>query len=225
MIPPPRFFRLFTLLCAGLTSALCAVEPQTESQYLSGHGPKDAVPWEFTVTGEHAAVDARADGSFAADVTLGSVRDATSVDAQIFSADGKPVGDVFSTAVPAGGAGHLHLSTQVNSPRTWTSETPNLYSVRLALRKGKEVLHTTTERFGFRTFEVRPGQGLYLNGQRILLKGVDRHSFRAETARTLSREDCYDEVRLIRSMNMNAVRMSHYPPDEAFLEACDELGL
>jgi hypothetical protein len=86
-------------------------------------------------------------------------------------------------------------------------------------------VHTRIERFGFRTFEVRAGQGLFLNGQRILLKGVGRHSFRPETARALTREDCYDDARLIKEMNMNAVRMTHYPPDVAFLEACDELGL
>ena len=65
---------------------------------------------------------------------------------------------------------------------------------------------------------------MFPNGKRILLKGVNRHSFRPETARP-EREDCYAEVRLIKAMNMNGVRMSHYPPDEAFLEACDELGL
>ena len=87
------------------------------------------------------------------------------------------------------------------------------------------MIHRTHERFGFRTFEVRPGQGLFLNGQRILLKGVNRHSFRPDTGRALTSKDNYDDVRMIRSMNMNAVRMSHYPPDVAFLEAADELGL
>jgi len=72
---------------------------------------------------------------------------------------------------------------------------------------------------------VRPGKGLYLNGQRILLKGVDRHSFRPETGRSLDREDNYADARLVKSMNMNAVRMSHYPPDPAFLEAADQLGI
>jgi hypothetical protein len=174
---------------------------------------------------EHAAIDARADGTFAADVSLDAVHDATQVEAQIVATDGQPVGAPFAAALPAGGTGRVRLATRIDTPRLWTAETPNLYSVRLTLRKGAEVLHTVTERFGFRTFEVRAGQGLFLNGQRILLKGVDRHSFRPETGRALSPEDCYDDVRLIKEMNLNAARMSHYPPDEAFLEACDELGL
>jgi hypothetical protein len=174
---------------------------------------------------DHVAIDARADGQFRADLALRAVREATRVDAQLFASDGAPVGPVFSARIPGGGAGSVSLATQIDRPKQWTAEDPQRYSVRFTLRKNEEVLHVTSEHFGFRTFEVRAGEGLFLNGKRVLLKGVCRHSFRPETARTLSREDCYDDVRLIKEMNMNAVRMSHYPPDEAFLEACDELGL
>ena len=175
---------------------------------------------------EHTAIDARADGTFTADLTLSAgVHDATAVLAQIQTIDGTPVGAAFQVRVPGGGTGRVRLATKVDAPRLWTAETPHLYSVKLSLRKGDEVLHAASHRFGFRTFEARAGEGLFLNGQRILMKGVNRHSFRPDTARTLNPEDCYDDVRLIRSMNMNAVRMSHYPPDKAFLEACDELGL
>ncbi len=174
---------------------------------------------------EHIAIDARADGSFAADVTLSFTRNADRVEAQVLAADGTPFGAAFTTRLPGGGGGRVQLAARLGAPRPWTAETPHLYTVRLALRRGDETLHTLTQRFGFRTFEVREGQGLYLNGQRILLKGVNRHSFRPATGRALTREDCIADVHLIRTMNMNAVRMSHYPPDEAFLEACDELGL
>lgn len=58
-----------------------------------------------------------------------------------------------------------------------------------------------------------------------LLKGVCRHSFWPDSGRCLSRKVSCDDVRLIKAMNMNAVRMSHYRPDQHFLEACDELGL
>src|SRR5690606_1290950 len=75
------------------------------------------------------------------------------------------------------------------------------------------------------TVDLRPGDGLFINGSSVKLKGVCRHSFRPDTGRTLSREESYADVRLIKAMNMNAVRTTHYPPEEAFLEACDELGL
>ena len=171
------------------------------------------------------AIDARADGTLSAEVTLSSVRDATGVRAQVVDPDGKGFGSEALVRIPSGGAGRVPLHMTFPSPRLWTAETPALYTLRLVLMKGTEELHSTSARFGFRTFEVRPGKGYFLNGQRIVLKGVDRHSFRPETGRTLSPEDCYDDVRLIKEMNMNAARMSHYPPDEAFLNACDELGL
>ena len=72
---------------------------------------------------------------------------------------------------------------------------------------------------------MRPRDGVYLNGRKIVLKGINRHSFNPKTGRTLTREQNYADVRLIKGANMNAVRMSHYPPDPAFLEAADELGL
>jgi hypothetical protein len=183
---------------------------------------------------DHVAIDARADGSLTADVTLGSVHGGRTdgpailplrVDAQVLDASGQSFGAAFSQHVPGGGAGRVRVTGRVASPKLWTAETPNLYTLRLTFRRGDETLHVVDQRFGFRTFEVREGQGLFLNGQRILLKGVNRHSFRSETGRALTRENCFEDVRLIRGMNMNAVRMSHYPPDVDFLEACDELGL
>ncbi len=174
---------------------------------------------------EHAAIDARADGTFTADVTLGSVREADRLEAQVLDDAGHAVGGPFTAKMPGGGTGRLSVAGRVPSPRLWSAETPRLYQLRLSLRKGGETLHVVTERFGFRSIEARVGQGLFLNGRRILLKGIGRHSFRPGTARALSREECYEDARLIKAMNMNAVRMTHYPPDVAFLEACDELGL
>lgn len=86
-------------------------------------------------------------------------------------------------------------------------------------------MHSETENFGFRTIEVRESDGLYINGVRINVRGVNRHSFRPESGRTLSKEKNIEDVLLMKSMNMNSVRLSHYPADPEFLEACDSLGL
>lgn len=175
----------------------------------------------------HTAIDARADGSLMAHVTLDRPAPGAMVQAQVLDAKGRPFGKQFSAAVPADGTGGapLLLKSRLSSPGLWTAETPNLYSLRLTLSKDGKVLHTATERFGFRTFELRKGDGLYLNGRKIIIKGVNRHSFRPESGRALDPEDCYADARLIKSMNMNTARMSHYPPDPAFLRAADELGL
>jgi hypothetical protein len=91
--------------------------------------------------------------------------------------------------------------------------------------KDGKILHTLDERFGFRTVELKKGNGLYVNGRKIMFKGVNRHSFWPNSGRCLSRQLSITDVNLMKDMNMNAVRMSHYPPDKHFLEVCDSLGL
>ena len=176
----------------------------------------EAVPKQFV---EWLAVDARADGTFRVDVHLSGTGAADFVTAEIIGLGGP----VEAKLQPD--REKVTLQTQVQGHKTWTAETPNLYTVRVTLQQGGRTIHTVTKRCGFRSFEVRPGDGLYLNGQKIRLKGVCRHSFWPDSGRCLSKEISYADVRLIQEMNMNAVRMSHYPPDEHFLDACDELGL
>jgi len=181
----------------------------------------EAVPREFI---EWTAVDARADGTFSVDVHLNKSRQANLARAEISELNGQPIDKPFEAKIQPGQE-KVTLKTKIVGQKVWTAETPNLYQVRVALFENDMNIHTVTEKFGFRTFEVRPGDGLYLNGQKIRLKGVNRHSFWPDSGRCLSRQISYDDVKLIKEMNMNAVRMSHYPPDVHFLEACDELGL
>jgi len=97
--------------------------------------------------------------------------------------------------------------------------------VSLTLRDHGEEVHTVSERSGFRTVEVRLQDGLYVNGVKVRLKGVNRHSFWPTSGRAPSKELSIADAQLIKDMNMNAVRMSHYPPDEHFLDVADSLGL
>ncbi|RYD18447.1 MAG: beta-galactosidase, partial [Verrucomicrobiaceae bacterium] len=174
---------------------------------------------------EQVSVNATADGVFKANVDFGNLRESATLEARIHDGDGNPVGETFTAEIPGGGASRAMLETRIPTPKLWTAETPNLYTVKIVLKRGDWNMHEVTQRFGFRTIEVRKGGGIFLNGTRILLKGVCRHSFRPETGRALDPAQCIEDVRLLKSMNMNAVRMSHYPPDPAFLEACDEQGL
>ncbi|HEY4245250.1 MAG TPA: glycoside hydrolase family 2 TIM barrel-domain containing protein [Lacunisphaera sp.] len=184
----------------------------------------EAFPTQFI---DRVAIDAHADGSFAADVFLGGqVTGGGEIVTQLKTSAGAPVGPAVTQAVspnPTEVAVHAHLA----SPATWTAETPALYEAEFTLRDSATgaIRHVITQRFGFRTFELRPGDGLYLNGHKITLKGVNRHSFWPETGRTLSLVRQREDVRLMKEANMNAVRMSHYPPDAEFLDLCDEAGL
>ena len=167
---------------------------------------------------DRVAIDARADGAFTMQVFVGGkLLDADRVTARI-----EGLGAEFGAALEGSNA---VLRTQVKGQRNWTAETPHLYKVRVWLKKGDTVLHTVTQRFGFRTVEVRPGEGLFINGQRVRLKGCCRHSFWPDSGRTTSETISRNDVKLLKEMNMNAVRTSHYPPDAHFLDACDELGL
>jgi len=170
------------------------------------------------------AIDARADGGFYARVNLNRpARAGTRVRARLFDAAGKPFGAALDSGVVSGET--AIVKGRFDAPALWTAETPHRYSVKFSLLTDRGDAHEVEQRFGFRSIEVRANDGVYLNGRRIVLKGINRHSFDPDSGRTLTRAQNYADVRLIKAANMNAVRMSHYPPDPSFLEAADELGL
>ena len=173
---------------------------------------------------ERTAIDARADGSFNAYVLLSRSLEGASVKTVITDMSGKKVAE--NTTAVRSGSDHADISFIADSPLLWTAETPNRYNVEFHLidNAGK-TLHVEKDKFGFRTIEVREGDGLYINGKKVNIRGVNRHSFYPESGRTLSKRLNVDDVNLIKSMNMNAVRLSHYPADPDFYDACDSLGL
>ncbi|HZI32623.1 MAG TPA: glycoside hydrolase family 2 TIM barrel-domain containing protein, partial [Candidatus Binatia bacterium] len=183
----------------------------------------EAVPAQFI---ERVAINAGAGGDFVMNVFLDGVTNAGEIEAQVQTLEGHDVGQPFEAFVPSSDdAKELELKTHITSPKLWTAETPNLYKVLVRLKQDGKVIHQIEQRFGFRTFEVRDGDGLYLNGRRVILKGCDRHSFWPDSGRCLSDAVQRLDIETMKDMNMNAVRMSHYPPDADFLDRCDELGL
>jgi hypothetical protein len=180
---------------------------------------------------ERVAINATADGSFSAQLYLSAPAATEQRRARVHlrNSQGKQVASSQWLILPAGGE-QIVLRENVPMPKLWTAETPHLYNAHFELetRNGNKPWRRTHElhqRFGFRTFEVRQGEGLFLNGRRIILKGVNRHSFLPRSGRTLTRQDNQRDVQLMKEANLNAVRMSHYPPDKSFLDAADEAGL
>ncbi|MDB5247131.1 MAG: glycoside hydrolase family 2 sugar binding [Segetibacter sp.] len=171
-------------------------------------------------------VDLNADskGNFTSNVFIDNVRSSNAVSAQLYTLDGKPVGNAFTAKINNGDS-VVRVNTTVSSPKLWTSESPNLYRVEYTLLNNGQPVHTTKERFGFRTVEVRERDGVYVNGTKVKFKGVCRHSFWPTSGRTMSERLSLLDVQLMKDMNMNAVRMSHYPGDKHFYELCDSLGL
>ena len=117
------------------------------------------------------------------------------------------------------------LNTVVTKPALWTAETPNLYTLIAELvTKDGQVVEATSIRIGFR--DVSTAGGVFrVNGKKIKLLGVNRHDHNYLNGKTVSREDMKRDVLLMKQLNFNAVRTSHYPNDAYFYDLCDQYGL
>ena len=173
---------------------------------------------------QRVAIDAQASGAISVTAYANEIRESLSLHAWVEDAQGQQVGSIFSSPIQSGEASAV-LGGNVEGITPWTMEAPTLYNMVVELRRDAEVLHRVRERFGFRTVEVRAGDGLYLNDVKIRVKGIDRHVFHPDYGRTSCRAFSEEAVGLIKGLNMNAVRMSHYPPDQHMLDVCDEEGL
>jgi len=117
------------------------------------------------------------------------------------------------------------FSLPVASPRLWTDETPNLYKAIIKLVNSEgEVLEVIPQLVGFRKIEIREGKFL-VNGKPVLIKGVNRHETDPQTGHVISEEAMIKDIKLMKMFNINAVRTSHYPNSELWLELCDRYGL
>ncbi len=173
---------------------------------------------------EKIGIDATHKGDFSMGVWHNSKLANGWVQATILDEKQKVVGTT-KTAI-TGNDHFVNLTTKVNNPLSWNSERPALYTVKVELfGAGGKKQHEVFEKFGFRTVSVRRGEGVFVNDVQVKFKGVNRHCFWPETGRSLSREQQLMDVRLLKEMNMNAVRCSHYPPDKYFLQLCDSLGI
>ncbi|MDD3080074.1 MAG: glycoside hydrolase family 2 TIM barrel-domain containing protein [Paludibacter sp.] len=173
---------------------------------------------------ERISVDAQAGGKLNANIFTSMLPQGYCVVASVSSLDRK-IHFPEKLIKLQSGVSSQQISVEWPTVKNWTNETPNLYNLKLELRDEKnELVHIFTERIGFRTIEFRRNDGLYLNGVKLVLKGINRHSFHPDGGRCTNREISLMDAKLIKSMNMNAVR-SHYPPDKHFLDMCDSLGL
>ena len=182
------------------------------------------------VSMEHFILDARADGSLRA-----SVRMAGNAEGHVLAVsirglkDGKPLRTLQGkeqVSCPLATSGReTEFTCKWSDVKVWNTEAPELYVARLELKdRSGNIIQVREERIGFRTIEFFPQDGIYLNGTRLIVKGINRHSFSVDGGRTTSAAMSRQDALLIKEMNMNAVR-SHYPPDEHFLDMCDSLGL
>ena len=169
-------------------------------------------------------IDARADGTLNTAVALSGAKNVKMVSVDVINREGVTIAS-FSETVSRK-QNRVLVTGNVENPELWTAEHPNLYTIKYDLKdKHGKVIHTLSYKAGFRTIEVKANDGIYVNGVKIKLKGVNRHTFHPEFGRTSSKSLSIVDVNYIKDLNMNAVRMSHYPPEQHFLDVCDSLGL
>ena len=112
----------------------------------------------------------------------------------------------------------------LNNVKPWSAETPNLYTVLVTLKQGDKVLEVIKQRVGFRHIEIKGGQ-LLVNGQPILIKGADRHELDPDGGYIVSVERMIQDIKIMKYLNINAVRTCHYPDDPRWYDLCDEYGI
>ena len=151
-------------------------------------------------------------------------------------------GDVLTARVTAGQIGQVSgklfdgrgrvvgaatgatMSITVPGAKRWSAEEPNLYTLVLQLRDGNRVLHTTAQAVGFRDLAVRD-KTILVNGERILIKGVNRAETNPDTGRHATRDFMRQDVFTMKRLHINAIRTSHYPSDPYLYHLADRYGM
>lgn len=154
------------------------------------------------------------------DIKLNKPGDVT---ASIEISDGS--GLIKDESVSFGNSSEKQVRIPVPKAKLWTAETPNLYDVLIKLKdKSGKILEVIPQRVGLRKVEIKNGL-LLVNGQPILIKGVNRHENDAVTGQTISKESMLKDIKTMKLFNINAVRNSHYPTEEYWYDLCDEYGI
>ncbi|GAB1415761.1 glycoside hydrolase family 2 TIM barrel-domain containing protein [Paludibacter sp.] len=127
--------------------------------------------------------------------------------------------------IPSQNTADITLNGTVNNPLKWTAETPNLYTLILTLKDNSgKTIESTSHRIGFRKIEIKDGQ-VFVNGKKVYFKGVNLHEFNTNTGNVVTREVMLRNLELMKQLNINAVRTSHYPQKPLWYELCDEYGI
>lgn len=150
----------------------------------------------------------------------------------VLNADGAPTGDAVARTAPARllipprDHAHTSASVHISSPRLWgppPTQHPHLYLAITTVSSGERVLDRYETRFGIRRIDSRP-DGLFVNGERIRLQGVNQHHDLGALGAAFNERAAERQLLLLREMGCNAIRMAHNPPAPELLALCDRLG-
>ena len=115
-------------------------------------------------------------------------------------------------------------TTQIIDAMPWSSEVPNLYDLELEVYGDDGLSEFIHQYVGFRTFELK-NKVMYINGKRIIFRGINRHEFSCYGGRYVTKEEMLEDIRFMKANNINSVRTSHYPNDTYWYDLCDIYGI
>ena len=164
------------------------------------------------------------DGKYV-DATLEFSAALTGADGKTVSVSLQDAGREIASGKMTVADGRAEISIPVKNPSKWTAETPYLYNLVVTLSEADgKILEVIPQKVGFRKVEIRDRQ-LLVNGQPILIKGADRHEMSAKGGYIMTLDEMIEDIRIMKQMNINAVRTSHYPDDPRWYDLCDEYGI
>jgi beta-galactosidase len=152
-----------------------------------------------------------------------SLNDALQISVRVVDPAGATVHN-FSQSVPAWNDERELISFTIAKPELWSPATPALYRCDVTLRSA-DGESSVSERFGLRHFEFVTHGPFKLNGERLLLKGTQRHEDHAGLGAAMTEELIHKEMRMIKDLGANFIRLGHYQQSRIVLDLCDELGL
>ena len=136
----------------------------------------------------------------------------------VLDAEGK---EAASAVRPADAA---KVTVFVPDAKRWEIDSPYLYTVKAVLQRRNEAYDEIGTRVGVRSFSCDPQEGFVINGVKTPLRGVSRHQDRLYVGNALTKEQHYEDARLIKELGANTIRLAHYQHSQDFYDACDELG-
>lgn len=164
-----------------------------------------------------------------------------SLDVRLVDAEGNSVFEIDPLqravgAIPSGEVTNVSISREVIAPHLWSDEDPYLYTLIISLYDKNGVYYgSIAQQLGFREITFTPTKGtspnsdkydiMMLNGKPLVYKGVNRHETSPDTGKYVSHELIEKDVQIMKSLNINAVRTSHYPDSKYFYDMCDKYGL
>jgi hypothetical protein len=127
--------------------------------------------------------------------------------------------------IPAGGNKRVSQSVNVENPKFWSPDNPNLYFVKTEIIQNGGTVDTLETRFGIRYMDAYGSDGFHLNGQRIQFNGVCMHSDLGSLGMEVSQAAIDRQIRILKGMGVNAIRTAHNPVAPEYVEACDRMGM